>query len=113
MGGNNAPPLQSFALRSRVVANRNVFAGIRGTVVAQAPRSHLRRLAVGYAHYDIAVPRPSVLAIVLALLRRVVRMGMILTDHIQFLFLRRLFRVAYIFGGDGKAVARRIFAAVH
>src|ERR1700694_2021555 len=104
MGRSNAAPLQSFALLCRVITNRDVLASICGTVVAQAPRGHLRRLTVGYAHYDIAVPRPCVFAIVFAWLRRMVRMRMIPADHIQVLLLGCLFRIAHIFGGDGEAV---------
>src|SRR5260370_42322596 len=97
----------------RAIPHSNLLASILRAVVAQSPRSHLLRLALGYAHDDVAVPRPSVLAVILAGSRRMIRMRMIPANHIQPLLARGLLRIPYILRVPRKAISRRIFAAVH
>src|SRR5260370_11958914 len=98
---------------SRVIANGNFLATIIRAVIAQAPRSHLRRLAVSHADNHIAIPRPGMLAIILAGPRWMIRMRMIPAYDVQFLFPGGFLRIAHVFGGDRKAIVRGILAAVH
>src|ERR1700687_262962 len=100
-------------LPSRMIANRNFLTSIFRTVIAQPPGRHFCRLTFGHAHNDVAVPRPSMLAVILAPPRRVIRMWMIPAHNVQFFLPRRFLSVAHVFGGDRKAVVRGIFAAVH
>src|SRR5260370_8310501 len=98
---------------SRVIANGNFLASIRRAVIAQAPRSPLRRLAVSHADNPIAIPRPGMLAIILAGPRWMIRMRMIPAYDVQFLFPGGFLRIAHVFGGDRKAIVRGILAAGH
>src|SRR5260370_26077185 len=98
---------------SRVIANGNFLATIIRAVIAQAPRSHLRRLAVSHADNHIAIPRPGMLAIILAGPRWMIRMRMIPAYDVQFLFPGGFLRIAHVFGGDRKAIVRGILAAGH
>src|SRR5882762_6492275 len=81
---------------SRAIANGDFLAGVGGAIVTQTPRRHVLRLAVGHANDHVAIPRPGMFAIVLARLRRMVRMRMIPADHVQILFASRFLRIAYI-----------------
>src|SRR5690348_9341475 len=87
---------------SRVILYRKFLASIFRAVVIQAPRSHLLRVALGYADNDIAVPRPSVLAVILAGSCRMIRMRVIPAHYIQSLLARGLLRMPYIFRGHRK-----------
>src|SRR5713226_9455762 len=60
-------------------------------VVRQPPRGHVPGLAPGHAEDDVAVPRPGVLAVILAGQRWVVRMRVVPTDQLQPGLLCRLF----------------------
>src|SRR5882762_4065828 len=71
------------------IANGDFLAGVGGAIVAQAPRRHVLRLAVGHANDHIAIPRPGMLAIILARLCRMVRMRMIPADYVQVFFTSR------------------------
>src|SRR5882762_10513138 len=85
---------------SRAIANGDFLAGVGGAIVAQAPRRHVLRLAVGHTNDHIAIPRPGMLAIVLAGLRRMIGMRMIPADYVQVLVASRFLRVAHILGGE-------------
>src|SRR5882724_7553238 len=81
-------------------------------IVVQSPRSHILWLALRHADDDVAVPRPGVIAIVLARTRRMIRVRVIPTYNIQLLLPGKLFRIEYILRRDRKAVLRRIIAAI-
>src|SRR5260370_28463264 len=87
----------------RAIPHSNFLASILRAVVAQSPRSHLLRLALGYAHDDVAVPRPSVLAVILAGSRRMIRMRMIPAHHIQSPVPPALLRIPYILSRHAQA----------
>src|SRR2546430_10279548 len=81
-------------------------------VVVQPPRSHVLWLALRHADDDVAVPRPGVIAIVLARTRRMIRVRVIPANNIQPLLPCGLFRIEYVLRRDGKAVPRRIIATI-
>src|SRR5882762_2637827 len=85
---------------SRAIANGDFLAGVGGAIVTQTPRRHILRLAVGYAYDHIAIPRPSMLAIILAGLRRMIGVRMIPADHVQVFFTSRVLRIAHILSGE-------------
>src|SRR5216684_524301 len=64
-------------LNRGAVANFDVFGRKLLPIVIQSPGSHFLRRPVLYAHDDVAVPWPGVIAIILAGPRRMVRMRMI------------------------------------
>ena len=84
----------------------NFFALKIGAVVGEAPGSHVFRNFVGDADDNIAVPRPGMIAIVLAGTSRMVRMRMIPSDNFQAAGPRVFFGFQNVFAGDREAVLR-------
>src|SRR5215831_5165538 len=76
------------------------------------PRGHVLRGAILHADDDVAVPRPSMVLIILARARGMIRMRMIPADDLQTLRLRSLVGLEHIFSRHGKSIARRIVASV-
>src|SRR5437660_1123303 len=65
------------------MANLDTFGRKGLAIVTQAPRSHILRRAMVHADDDVAIPRPGVILIILAGLRRMIRMRMIPPDDLQ------------------------------
>src|SRR6266849_674779 len=99
-------------LSRSAIANGNLLTGVVRAVVPQAPRSHFRGLAAGHADDHVAVPGPSMLAVILAWARGMIGMRMIPAHDVQFLLPRRFLRIAHILGGNGKTVVRGIVSPV-
>src|SRR5258708_33032330 len=97
---------------SRAIANGDFLAGVGGAIVTQTPRRHVLRLAVGHTYDHIAIPRPGMLAIILAGLRRMIGVRRIPADYVPVLVASRSLRVAHILGGEWKKGVRRGFATV-
>jgi hypothetical protein len=81
-------------------------------VVGEKPGSHIAGLAAGHAHDYIAVPGPSMLAIIFAGLGRMIGMGMIPADEVQSLIFGSALGGAKILGRNGKTIARRVVAPI-
>src|SRR5260370_24986066 len=103
-------PLQ--ILNCGAVSNLDSLGRKLGAVFVQTPGSHVRRSAVGHADDNVAIPGPSVIAVILAGPRRMVGMRMIPADDFKALGAGRFFRRENVLGGDGKTVARRIVAPI-
>src|SRR5882762_3564217 len=108
----NSCELRPFSNRCAAV-DFDFLRQVRQPIVIQPPGSHLRRLAAHHAHDDVAVPRPSVLAVKLAGPGRMIGMRMIPAHDLHALFSGHSFGVAHILRGHRKPVARRIVAPVH
>src|SRR6185437_2057023 len=81
-------------------------------VVMQPPRRCISRLALLYAHDDVAVPRPGVLAIKLTRPRGRIGMGMIPPDQLDALLACGFFRQADVIRSYFEPVSRRIVPPV-
>src|SRR5713226_3810740 len=83
------------------------------SILRKLPGAHFLRSAFFHAHDNIAVPRPGVLAIILAGPRWMVGVRMIPADHFQPVHLcPSFFCLAHIICGYRKTVARRILAPI-
>src|SRR5690242_4831545 len=100
-------------LRQSTLANRYRFRRKLAAIVAETPGSHVLRHALLNTDDHVAVPRPGVVAIVHARLRGVVGMRVIPADDVQSLLARFLICDDYIFRAYGKAIPRRVVAAIH
>src|SRR5205807_6867845 len=76
-------------------------------VVFQPPRFHVFGEVLHHAGDDITVPRPGVLAVILAGSRRMIWVRVVPADHLQAALTRRLLSRAKIFRRNHEAVARR------
>src|SRR5207302_6929065 len=101
-------PAEISGLHCGAMANLNSLGRKLLAVVIQTPGSHLLGRAVLHAHNDVAVPWPSMVAIIFAWPRRMVRMRMVPADHFEALIARRLFRGKNVFRSHRKSIARRI-----
>src|SRR5713101_1645013 len=71
--------------------------------VRQPPAGHLPGLALGHTEDDVAVPRPGVLAVILARQRWVIRMRVVPADQLESGLFCRLFGGAKIVSSDREA----------
>src|SRR5947209_19614821 len=94
------------------MANLDTFGRKGLAIVTQAPRSHILRRAMVHADDDVAIPRPGVILVILAGLRRMIRMRMIRPDDLQHLRLCVFVSVEHVFCCYRKTVTRRIVAPV-
>ena len=91
----------------------NIFALKIAAIVGEPPGSHFFRNFVGHAYDNVAVPRPGMIAIVLAGTRRMIRMRMIPSDDFQTLVGCCFLGVQDVLAGDRKAISRRIITAIY
>src|SRR5207302_6822767 len=101
-------PAEISGLHCGAMANLNSLRRKLLAVVIQTPGSHLLGRAVLHAHNDVAVPWPSMVAIIFAWPRRMVRMRMVPADHFEALIACRLFRSKNVLRSHRKSIARRI-----
>src|SRR5437773_11743743 len=82
------------------VPSLNPFGRTPFAVVGQAPGGHLLRRAFLLAHDDVAVPRPGMIAVILAGARRMVRVRMIPADNIESVLARGFFGAPHVVHSD-------------
>src|SRR5437762_13786141 len=82
-------------------------------IIVQTPRGYLLRRAIVHANDDIAIPRPGMIAVIVAGPSGMIRMRMVPAYHFKPLGLRSLVRLEHVLTGHRKAVAGRIVAAIH
>src|SRR6266705_2000044 len=97
-------PLQ--ILDCRAMANLDSFRRKALTIIVQAPGGHVLRRAMVHADDDIAVPRPGMIAVIVAGPRRMIRMRMVPAYHFQPLRLRGFVCFEHVLPSYREAVAR-------
>src|SRR5271166_5860586 len=86
-----------------LVSYLHVFGDERGAIVLQSPRCHLLRLSGLHAHDYVAVPRPSMFAIVFAWPRRMIRMRVVPANQVETVSPGGFLCIARVFGSHEKA----------
>src|SRR4029077_10203307 len=83
------------------------------SIVVQAPGGHILGRAVLHVDDDIAVPRPSVIAVILAGPSRMVGVRMIPADDFEALLARGFLGFKNILCSHRKTITRGVIAAIH